>query len=113
MEPKPGQIFQRVFRLHQRAVDLVQPVEQPGQQEAKRRAAGEPRPDAMHGAVLHVGRAVANTSIALALGFGALTLSSWRTISAFGGLAAVAIACALVSVVVVLPALMTLRPERR
>jgi predicted RND superfamily exporter protein len=76
-------------------------------QYGRRRAEGSSRPDAMHEAVLHVGRAVATTSIALALGFAALTLSSWQTISAFGGLAATAILCALVAVLVVLPALVT------
>jgi predicted RND superfamily exporter protein len=77
-------------------------------QYGRRRAEGATRPDAMHEAVLHVGRAVATTSIALALGFAALTLSSWKTISGFGGLAAIAILCALVAVLVVLPALVAI-----
>ena len=71
------------------------------------------RPDAMHEAVLHVGRAVATTSISLALGFAALTLSSWNTIASFGALAAVAILGALASVLVVLPALVTAFPGHR
>lgn len=70
------------------------------------RGNGEAPGAAMRGAVLRVGRAVVTTSIALALGFFALTLSSWSTISHFGALTGVAMIAALVAVVVVLPAWM-------
>ena len=56
--------------------------------------------------LVQVGRAVVTSSVALALGFFALTLSSWSTISHFGALAGVAIVAALVAVIGVLPAWM-------
>lgn len=70
------------------------------------RRAALSRSEAMRAAVLRVGRAVVTTSIALALGFFTLTLSSWSTIAHFGALAGVAILGALVAVVAVLPAWM-------
>jgi uncharacterized protein len=73
----------------------------------RRLAAGDDPPTAMNRAVLHVGRAVVTTSVALTLGFYALTLSSWRTISSFGALAAAAILLALFAVLLVLPALVS------
>ena len=69
------------------------------------RHAGLSRTGAMHDAVLRVGRALVTTSLALSLGFFALTLSSWSTIAHFGALASIAIAGALVAVITVLPAL--------
>jgi predicted RND superfamily exporter protein len=68
------------------------------------RRAGQERAEAMANAVLRVGRAVVTTSLALALGFFALTLSSWNTIAHFGALTGVAVLGALVAVVAVLPA---------
>jgi predicted RND superfamily exporter protein len=70
----------------------------------RQRASGLDRSRAMARAVVQVGRAVVTSSIALALGFFALTLSSWSTISHFGALAGLAILVALVAVVGVLPA---------
>ncbi len=57
-------------------------------------------------AVLHTGRAVATTSIALAVGFAALSFSSWHSIASFGVIAAVAVVVAMVAALFVLPALM-------
>jgi len=71
----------------------------------RRRSAGDPPAHAMTYAVHHVGRAVVTTSFALALGFAALSISSWKTISSFGVLSALAILCALLAVLGVLPAL--------
>jgi len=70
----------------------------------RRRASGLARSVAMAQAVIQVGRAVVTSSIALALGFFALMLSSWSTIAHFGALAGLAILVALVAVVGVLPA---------
>jgi predicted RND superfamily exporter protein len=67
---------------------------------------GEDPASAMRGAVLRVGRAVVTTSLALALGFFALMLSSWSTIAHFGALTGVAMLAALIAVVAVLPAWM-------
>ncbi len=73
-------------------------------------------PAAIRGATLHVGRAVVTTSVALTIGFFALSLSDWRSISSFGVLSGVAILGALVAVLLVLPALVAtaarLRPDR-
>ncbi len=74
------------------------------------RTSGRSRADAMGDAVLRVGRAVVTTSLALAVGFFALMLSSWSTIAHFGMLAGLAILGALVAVVAVLPAAMALAP---
>jgi predicted RND superfamily exporter protein len=79
-----------------------------------RRSEGLVRADAMAQAVMQVGRAVVTTSLALALGFFALTLSSWSTIAHFGVLAGLAILVALLAVVVLLPAAMgALTPSHR
>lgn len=69
------------------------------------RQAGRPHAQAVHDAVLHVGRALASTSFALAIGFAALALSPWQSIASFGLLSAVAILGALLADLLVLPAL--------
>lgn len=74
------------------------------EQYRRRRRAGEPAAAAMHAALLHVGRAMVTTSLALATGFAALTVSSWQTIANFGAIAAIAILVALISALFVLPA---------
>jgi len=71
----------------------------------RRRHAGLDDARAVHDAVLHVGRALATTSFALAIGFAALALSPWQSIANFGLLSAVAILGALVADLLVLPAL--------
>jgi predicted RND superfamily exporter protein len=71
----------------------------------QRRLAGEAPGEAMEGALLHVGRAVVTTSIALALGFLTLMASAWQTIASFGLTVALAILAALVGTLWVLPAL--------
>jgi hypothetical protein len=70
----------------------------------RRRRAGQPPDVAMDGALLHVGRALVTTSVALAAGFLALTVSSWQSIANFGLIAALAIAIALLAAIFVLPA---------
>jgi predicted RND superfamily exporter protein len=77
------------------------------------RSAGLERAAAIDGAVLHTGRALVTTSVALAVGFVALGISPWRSVASFGLLAGVAILVALVSVLVVLPALLHLGGRRR
>jgi predicted RND superfamily exporter protein len=72
----------------------------------RQRAAGEPPADAIEGAVLHTGRALITTSVALAVGFLALGLSPWQSVASFGLLSGAAILAALASVLVVLPALL-------
>jgi predicted RND superfamily exporter protein len=79
----------------------------------RHRAAGAGSRLAICGAVLHMGRAVVSTSIALALGFFSLGFSSWKTISNFGALSGLAILAALLSVLVVLPALMVVATDRQ
>jgi len=74
----------------------------------RRRRLGYEALGAIEGAVLHTGRAVVTTSVALAAGFFVLLLSSWQSISSFGFLSGIAIAVALVAVLVVLPALVCL-----
>jgi len=73
----------------------------------RRRRPGVAAADAMVEAVVHVGRAVITTSVALSLGFGALALSPWKSVAHFGLVSAVAIAAALVSCLALLPALAT------
>jgi predicted RND superfamily exporter protein len=73
----------------------------------RHRAAGEGADRAVEAAVAHVGRAVVTTSIALALGFFVLTLSSWESVASFGVLSGLAILGAMVSDLVVLPALVS------
>ena len=70
----------------------------------RQRRAGASHVLAVHDGVRRVGRAVATTSFALALGFGALALSPWQSIASFGLLSAVAILGALVADLLVLPA---------
>jgi predicted RND superfamily exporter protein len=54
--------------------------------------------------VLHAGRAVVTTSLALSLGCFVLTLSSWQSVASFGFLSGLAILVALVAGLVILPA---------
>jgi uncharacterized protein len=70
----------------------------------RRRKAGEPPAQAMDGALIHVGRALVTTSVALAIGFLALTVSAWQAIANFGLIAAFAITVALFAALFVLPA---------
>ena len=70
----------------------------------RRRNAGEPPAQAMDGALLHVGRALVTTSVALAIGFLALSVSAWQAIANFGLIAAFAITVALLAALFVLPA---------
>ena len=56
-------------------------------------------------ALLHTGRAIAITSVALTLGFLALMMSAWQTIASFGLYVALAIIGALVATFFVLPSL--------
>ncbi len=74
------------------------------QYQLRRDQGADPR-TAVRGAVLHVGRAVVTTSLALSLGFLSLTLSAWNSISSFGFAVAIAILGALVAVLFVLPAI--------
>jgi predicted RND superfamily exporter protein/signal transduction histidine kinase len=60
---------------------------------------------AMREAMLHAGRGVVTTSLALSLGFLTLMASAWQTISSFGFFVALAILGALAAVLFVLPAL--------
>ncbi len=71
----------------------------------RRRGLGLDPGSAMHGAVLHVGRAVVTTSLAVSLGFFVLTLSSWASVASFGFLSGLAILAALAANLIVLPAL--------
>jgi predicted RND superfamily exporter protein len=71
----------------------------------RRRADGDSPGEAIRQAVLHVGRAVVTTSVALALGFLTLMASAWQTISSFGFFVALAILGALAAALFVLPAL--------
>ena len=68
------------------------------------RAQGKSGREAMRAALHRVGRALVITSFALALGFVALTLSAWQTISSFGFFVCMAVLVALVTVLFVLPA---------
>jgi predicted RND superfamily exporter protein len=70
----------------------------------RRLAAGQAPAQAIRDAALHVGRAVVTTSLALALGFFVLTLSSWESVASFGFLSGIAILVALVANLVILPA---------
>ncbi len=60
---------------------------------------------AIERAVRHVGQAVVSTSLALTVGFAALSLSPWASVSHFGLISAIAILAALVADLIVLPAL--------
>ncbi len=78
----------------------------------RRRRSGVSASAAMRGAATHVGRALVTTSIALAVGFAALALSPWQTVANFGLVSAIAILAALVSTLLVLPALFFALPDR-
>ena len=71
----------------------------------RRRAAGDTPQEAIRGAVLHVGRAVVTTSVALSLGFLTLMASAWQTIASFGFFVSLAILGALAASLFVLPAI--------
>jgi predicted RND superfamily exporter protein len=60
---------------------------------------------AMHDAVREVGQAVVSTSLALAVGFGALALSPWASVAHFGLISAIAIVAALATDLLLVPAL--------
>ncbi|MEE8164590.1 MAG: efflux RND transporter permease subunit, partial [Myxococcota bacterium] len=70
-----------------------------------RRSLGDNPKQAIREAILHTGRAVVTTSLALSLGFLTLMASAWQTISSFGFFVALAIMGALAAVLFVLPAL--------
>ncbi|HIF96148.1 MAG TPA: hypothetical protein EYQ54_03835 [Myxococcales bacterium] len=71
----------------------------------KQREKGIDSRSAVREALLHTGRAIAITSVALALGFFALMMSAWQTIASFGFYVALAIIGALLATFFVLPAL--------
>jgi predicted RND superfamily exporter protein/signal transduction histidine kinase len=71
----------------------------------RRRQEGASPRAAIRGAMLHAGRGVVTTSLALSLGFLTLMASAWQTISSFGFFVALAIVGALAAVLFVLPAL--------
>lgn len=73
-----------------------------GYRDARRR--GRAPPAAVDEAVRHVGRALVTTSLALSLGFLALSLSPWQSVASFGVVSGVAILAALFAVLGVLPA---------
>lgn len=69
------------------------------------RRAGRLVRDAMVEAMQHSGRAIVTNSLTLSLGFLTLMASAWQSISSFGFFVALAILGALVSTLVVMPAL--------
>jgi predicted RND superfamily exporter protein len=71
----------------------------------KCRDEGDTARHAIERAVLHTGRAVVTTSVALSLGFLTLLASAWQTISSFGFFVSLAIMGALIATLFVLPAL--------
>jgi hypothetical protein len=71
----------------------------------ERRALGECPRRAISEAILHTGRAVVTTSLALALGFLTLMASAWQSIASFGFFVSLAILGALAASLFVLPAL--------
>jgi hypothetical protein len=83
------------------------------------RNAGASPHDAIATTMRRSGRAIVTNSLALALGFFALTLSSWQSIASFGLLSGIAILVALAAELLVLPALIlglapsSPGPERR
>jgi predicted RND superfamily exporter protein len=78
----------------------------------RQRAAGLDAQRAVGAAVRDVGRAVVTSSAALAAGFLVLALAPWRSLASFGCVAALAVAGALASTLVVLPALLTVLRRR-
>ncbi len=79
----------------------------------RRRARGLEAAISIEQAVVHVGRALITTSIALALGFLSLVVSPWSSVASFGVVASVAISVALLADLVVLPALILVLSRRR
>jgi predicted RND superfamily exporter protein/signal transduction histidine kinase len=71
----------------------------------RRRQEGATPRAAIRDAMLHAGRGVVTTSVALSVGFLTLMASAWQTISSFGFFVALAIVGALAAVLFVLPAL--------
>jgi predicted RND superfamily exporter protein len=69
------------------------------------RAAGRAPREAIREALLHTGRAVVTTSLALSIGFLTLMGSAWHTISSFGFSVSLGILAALLATLFVLPAL--------
>lgn len=67
---------------------------------------GEAPAQAVAAAIRSVGRALVTTSLALTVGFFALLLSPWQSIANFGLISGIAILAALVSDLVVLPAVL-------
>jgi predicted RND superfamily exporter protein len=72
---------------------------------ARRRRSGAAMDDAMTGALLETGRPIVVTSLALSLGFLTLTASAWGTVSGFGFFVSLSIGIALLSTLLLLPAL--------
>ena len=70
-----------------------------------RRREGRSTRQAMLAAVRHSGRAIVTNSLTLSLGFLTLMTSAWQSISSFGFFVALAILGALVSTLLVMPAL--------
>jgi predicted RND superfamily exporter protein len=73
---------------------------------------GRPSGEAMRRAVRFSGRGVVTSSLALALGFLSLMVSSWQSVSSFGFFAATGIVFALAADLLVLPALVGAAPAR-
>jgi predicted RND superfamily exporter protein len=71
----------------------------------RRRLAGGEPVAAIAAAIREVGRALATSALALALGFFTLALVPWRSIASFGLVSGVAILVALLAALLVLPAL--------
>jgi len=69
---------------------------------------GRTRSEAMRESLTAVGRALVITSLSLGLGFVALVLSAWQTISSFGFFVCMAILVALLAAVLVVPAVIHL-----
>lgn len=72
----------------------------------RHRSRGLEAHDAMRSALQEVGRPIVASSLALAIGFLSLLMSSWESIAAFGFLSAVAILLALAADLFLLPALL-------
>lgn len=75
----------------------------------RRLGEGQHPREAMRASILHVGRAVVVTSVALALGFLTLLASAWQSISSFGFFVSVAILGALAATLFVVPAIVFVR----
>ena len=79
----------------------------------RQRRSGLPRGDAVREAICHTGRAVITTSFALSLGFLTLGASAWHSIASFGVIISMGIVGALLSALLVLPALIFLSARER